>query len=184
MMLFTIIEKFNSSAGKIWEEFQFENGMEHLEEVISLDSMLCPSMENYNSNKVTADVFLHLQIDSLLYEDLTLDFEPFLKNLNHSYNLIALEFNSHKHPSTDIKHFIFKGYDLIDTKTRIIVLVNCGRLDKAFSATEINEYGLITDFEQAKIIQREILREYPNLSHNQTTLIAIWRYEHQGESKN
>jgi hypothetical protein len=59
--------------------------------------------------------------------------------------------------------------------TGISALVNCGGFDQSFSGAELSECGLLTDYARATAVQQSLLTEYPDESHADCDLWAIWQ---------
>jgi len=72
--------------------------------------------------------------------------------------------------------FVLLGCDLIEDRTGISAVTNCGRQFSAvIGAADVNAHGLINTFERAKAIQRELLRVYPQDPHANCSLWAMFR---------
>jgi len=67
------------------------------------------------------------------------------------------------------------GYDLVEDATQISALTNCGGFPQTFSNTELNAYGLITDFSRASEIRKRLPEHNPGDHHARCELYAIWR---------
>lgn len=174
MIYYTLVEKFNSESGNLWDKYKAKNGLHDLLEIISLDSSLCPAAELDGENEVLQDPnFQHG--DAELYMDLKKSVVDIHGELNaNDWNSIAVEFNPKGEGSSPSKDFKFVGYDLLDIATRTSTLVNCGRLETAFSSEDLNSSGLIDDLEKSILVQDKIKNYCPDLSHNNTTIVAIW----------
>lgn len=174
MIYYTAIEKFNSESGVLWEKYKAKNDLNHLVEIITLDSSLCPAAEQEGENEVLQDSNFPFG-DAELYSDLKKSVVEIHGDLDaNDWNTIAIELNPKKERALPPKDFDFVGYDLVDIATRTSTLVNCGKLEKAFTSADLNSSGLINDLESSLLVQRKIKDHYPNLSHNNTTVVAIW----------
>jgi hypothetical protein len=80
--------------------------------------------------------------------------------------------------------FTFLGYDLIDDKTAVRAVTNCGsQFSAVIGDADVNVYELINTFERAKEIQRELRRVYPRDPHANCSLWAIFRISELGASR-
>lgn len=76
---------------------------------------------------------------------------------------------------TEVKGFSFCGFDLADN-LEISAITNCGNyFEKVFTYKDLNEFGLIPNFQLAKKIQVKLMEEYPNEEHAYCALFAVWR---------
>jgi len=92
------------------------------------------------------------------------------------FNLLCVFREPNEPPVSPQPSFALLGYDLIEDRTRISALTNCGGgFPAAFSDAEISELGLIRTYERAKEIQKELPRAYPHEPHANCSLWAIFR---------
>lgn len=75
----------------------------------------------------------------------------------------------------------FIGYELLDKSFDISALSNCGGFDETFLPTELNQYGLISNYTQAYDIKKRLLKNNPNEFHADTHVIAVWRHKTLGQ---
>lgn len=146
-----------------------------VEEVVSLDSALCPRI----IKELDEGDREYQQEHWGTYTDIINNLEWILnktRNIEDKQILAVV-----KEPESDCsiaihpELFQFCGYDLVEDATRISALTNCGGFDKAFSAGDISRYGLIEAFERAKEIQLRLQAYYPDEEHANCTLWAIWK---------
>ncbi|HET6798446.1 MAG TPA: hypothetical protein VFH40_14900, partial [Gemmatimonadales bacterium] len=71
--------------------------------------------------------------------------------------------------------FAFAGFDLVDIHTDISALTNCGGFEGVFLNAELSELGLLTDLSRAQQVQADLRLQYPNESHAECNVWAIWR---------
>jgi hypothetical protein len=71
--------------------------------------------------------------------------------------------------------FVFRGFDLLEDRTGISALLNCGGFDKAFRGHDLSECGLLTNLATARHVQIRLRTEYPNEPHAECNLWAIWQ---------
>ena len=81
----------------------------------------------------------------------------------------------------NVKGFDFCGFDLADADCGVSAILNCGSFtlgdyfSKAFDYRELNELGLIPDYESAVKIRQKLMDEYPDDDHAYCAVFAIWR---------
>ena len=79
----------------------------------------------------------------------------------------------------DVRGFKFCGFDLSDFW--VSAILNCGSfmkgnyLSKAFDYRELNEFGLVSDYQSAVKIRQKLMDEYPDDDHAYCAVFAIWR---------
>jgi len=172
--LFVATEPFDASDGERWESYTQWAKIPGLIEVVSLDTLLCPTVlselsdEDWNHN-VHADYRLNYfyNLDYLIRRSAGVS----------RRNILGLYRNPDVHISSPpaAANSQFMGYDLIEEATHISALTNCGGFPETFSNSELNEYGLITDFSRASEIRRLLPEHNPDEHHANCELYAIWR---------
>jgi len=95
-------------------------------------------------------------------------------------NTIILHARTHEPEAHDLiafadPRFVFRGFDLIETEGSISALSNCGGFSKAFSTTDLSEYGLLADHGEALDVQQLLLSDYPDEHHAVCDVWAIWQ---------
>ena len=136
-------EKFDpSDAG--WRKYIVWSGLEQLDEVVSLDASLCPTVlpdtkpESWH-HIVTEDFMLHFftDLDYLRGEIATIS----------QKSLLSVFHNPAAQPSAAQvpEGFEFIGYDLLEKDSGVSALTNCGGFPKAFSSNEISKKGLLVE---------------------------------------
>lgn len=79
-----------------------------------------------------------------------------------------------------VEGFEFCGFDLVDDSD-ISAILNCGSFAdgcyyvKAFDYRELNEFGLVPDYQSIMRIRRKLWEEYPEDQHVYGDIYAIWR---------
>jgi len=175
-LYYTAVHRFNPEcAGERWRDYLAWAGLEQIQEVVSLDQLLCPSFfntptdEDWNYN-VQEDFKLHLFHD--------LDY-VLRKTAGRSCQQVLAVWQS---PSTvELEAFRdprwqFCGFDLLEQYCDVSALVNCGGFERSFSNQELNSLGLISQHERALEIQACLAAEYPDEPHAQCDVWAIYRY--------
>lgn len=170
---FIATEKFDKSDPG-WAKYITWSGLEQLDEVISLDISLCPTVlpnikTEYWNRIVNKDFFIYFFTD---LEFLRIEAASILRK-----NLLCVFRNPVTHPCAAQvpQGFEFIGYDLVEKESGMSALTNCGGFPKAFSNRELSEKGLLTKHERARTVQDTLVREYPNEHHANCHLWAIFR---------
>jgi len=159
-----------------WSGYLDFSRLSLLREVITLDTMLCPSIVTELSD---ADWQHNVVVD--YRGDYFTDFDYLVRrvrSVDHC-NLLAVV----KRPAEGQvvqpprAGFVFRGFDLIEAETGISALTNCGGFDRAFTNDELKEVGLLTNLERATDVQKTLRAEYPDEHHARCDVWAIWRFE-------
>src|SRR5262249_19196692 len=170
---FIATEKFDpSDAG--WQKYIAWSGLEQLDEVVSLDSSLCPTVlpdikPEYWNHIVNEDFMLQFFTD--------LDYLRGEISTVSRRNLLCVFRNPAAQPSAAQvpEGFEFVGYDLLEKDSGISAMTNCGGFPKAFSNNELSEKGLLIEHKRSQIVQEALIREYPNEAHADCHLWSIFR---------
>jgi hypothetical protein len=168
------VEPFSPSWGDGWSKYVKWSKLTQLEEIVSLDSSLCPCVikkledEDWNHN---------------VQEDYLIDFFRDLEYLQT--RIIGIErvciLAAVRNPQTECKdafsnpQFRFKGYDLVGMG--MSALTNCGGFPLAFRNEELSSVGLVSALPRAREIQASLLEHYPNEHHANCDVWALWRRE-------
>jgi hypothetical protein len=170
---FVATEKFDRTDAA-WAKYIAWSGLKQLEEVVSLDSSLCPTVlpkikPEYWNRIVKEDFMLHFftELDYLLGEIAAIP----RKNLLCVFRNPAAQPSAAQVP----EGFEFVGYDLLEKDSGTGALTNCGGFPKAFSNSELSEKGLLMKHERSRTVQEALIREYPNKPHADCHLWAIFR---------
>ncbi len=170
---FVATEKFDKYDAA-WAGYIAWSGLEQLDEIISLDSSLCPTVlpdikTKYWNHIVNENFMLHFFTD---LDYLRSETASILRK-----NLLCVFRNPLTHPSAAQvpKGFEFIGYDLVEKDSGVSALTNCGGFPKAFSNDELSEKGLLRAHERARTVQDALVREYPGEPHADCHLWAIFR---------
>ena len=147
--MFTVCRKFDSQCGDSWSRYIEWSGFHHIDELVSTDSILCPSL-------VDEDWKFNIPADNLVY--FFRDYEYLKQRVSYDparHNLLAVTVRPAQPP--DIIHgFEFCGYDIMDSHDSISVLTNCGAFPSIYSADDLNRFGLVTDLERVTKIAEAI----------------------------
>lgn len=175
-VLYAAVEPFDRYAGERWTRYAAWLGKPALQEVITLDGMLCPSLvselkkEDWNHN-VNANCLLELFHDFDYLKARTSD--------SSRRNLLAVVANPAPEQMTQIHpaSFEFAGYDMVDMEMGVSSILNCGGYPEVFSVDELSsETGLLQNYARGCEIRDTLRERYPNDDHAQCRLWAIWRW--------
>lgn len=172
--LFIATERFDPSDGEAWQKYFVWAKIPQLTEVVGLDEALCSSLLTELSN----DDWSHIvnedcQTRYFYHLDYLLNRVQGVKRRN----ILGLYRNPETHVARApaAEDFKFKGYELIEERTHISALTNCGGFPDVFNNEELNSCGLIGKFERAIEVKRLLVEKYPGEAHAQCELYAIWR---------
>jgi len=172
--LFIATERLDSSDGETWQKYCTWAKIPGLTEIVSLDGSLCPHLIKEFNNEDWSHI---------VNEDFRLDYFYDLEYLLQRVaevrrkNVLGLFRNPKKHIETQPASgdFSFIGYDLIEEQTQISALTNCGGFPDSFSNAELNQFGIISNFDRAASIRVTLAQHNPNEPHAHGELYAIWR---------
>jgi len=171
---FIATERFSpSDKPQDWPKYVARSGLTQLDEVVSLDCLLCPSVlreikDTYWSHIVDEDFMLHFftDFDFLIREVVRIP----------NKNLLCVFRNPTRHPEApSVARFEFIGYDLVDIWCGNSALTNCGGFPKAFSNQELSSKGLLTSHERATEVQRALRECYRTEDHANCHVWAVYR---------
>jgi hypothetical protein len=177
---FIATEIFNSTNGDDWSRYIEWSGLTQLDELVSLDPMLCPTVlpeikDSYWSHIVNENFTLNFftDLDFLLNEILNIQ----------KRNLLCVVRNPQQ--STPPFHagsvaFEFLGYDLIDVKGSASALTNCGGFPEVFVNNELSQQGLLSSHARALEVQAQLRTYYPNEHHADCHVWSIARVNASG----
>jgi hypothetical protein len=163
-------EPFSPQDGDKWKRYVAWSGLVHLDEVVSLDQMLCPTLlpeikDSFWPHIVNQDFFLNYFVDLefLLAQ---------VANVSRKNILCVV-----REPGTEVEEgidarFQLVGFDLLETGTATSALVNCGGFPRAFRNDELNSKGLLSSLSRAREVQSSLRAEYPEEHHAQCD---VWR---------
>lgn len=151
--MFTACQKFNPQCGDSWSGYIEWSGFSHIDELVSTDSILCPSLIE---NLVDEDWNFNIPEDNLAY--FFRDYEYLKQRISYDparHNLLAITIRPTQTPDS-IDGFEFCGYDILDSDDSISVLTNCGQFPSIYSADDLNRFGLVTDLDRVMKISETI----------------------------
>ena len=152
--VYTIRERLTANPAPRFDGYRKFSGFHHITELVTLDSMMCPDL-----------------IDELRAEDwdhnVQRDYRTrFFRSAD--YLRSRMPFDTAKHqliaaledpPAQSVAPSGFKvcGYDIMDAYVGNSILTNCGPIPEAFAPSDVNDWGLIDDRDQAYAI-RDVMR--------------------------
>lgn len=174
--LFIATRKFDPSCGKKWDDYVIWTGLSHLNEVVSLDILLCPTVlpeildiywEHITNKNLMLNYFRNLdfllnQIEGMSNKNILCVYRN--PELNFSFATSHTEFN-------------LLGFDLIELGTGISAISNCGGYPDVFENSELSRQCLVTDHLRAIEIQSTLRALHPADSHANCDIWAIFRME-------
>ena len=180
--IYSAVQRFDPTCNDKWTNFIEWCGLKQLREVISLDSILCPSV--IVIDELTAEDWQHV-INENFKCHLFHDLEYMLVKVAGSdrVNLLALIQNPTDDEVREFndRRFIFRGFDLVELQTGISALVNCGGFPKAFSSSDLSPCGLLIDHAKAMSVRKLLRAEYPDEHHANCDVWAIWQMKVRSE---
>jgi hypothetical protein len=169
---FIATEKFDKSDDA-WEKYIAWSKLEQLDELVSLDGILCPTVlpkikPEYWSRIVNEDFMLKFFTDP--------DYLEGEISRIQRRNFLCVFRNPPVHPALAIpKGFEFVGYDLVDIESSVSALTNCGGFPDVFSNNELSNKGLLKLHQRSLEVQTDLRRQYPHDPHAHCHLWAIFR---------
>jgi len=169
-------DKTYGEDGMSWDKYIEWSKLTHLTELVSLDGMLNEILvEPDNDN---ADDWNFIYIIEQYQTGFFTTLEYVYKRLKpkNKYNLLTVVLEPDKDcKGINIDGYEFVGYDLLDQDFSISALTNCGGFDETFLPKDLNDKGLIDNFEKAYDIKKRLLENNPEEHHADTNVIAVWR---------
>ena len=171
---FIATETFTPRRGDIWTKYLNWSGLAHLDEVVSLDSILCPTL----LPQIKAEYWPHIVNEDYMLNFFT-DLEYLLEQIVDvsERNLLCVYRNpsSSTPPGTEPASFDFLGYDIVDVQSTASALTNCGGFPDVFDNRELSPKGLLTSYARASQVQSELRANHPDNHHARCHLWAIYR---------
>ena len=160
--LFTARRRFTSSQHKDWDSYLQFSGFTHVNEVVTLDSMLC---QDRIDTLIGADWSYNVQADfritwftNVAYLRQRVDW-----HVGQDQLLAILEAPTYQHDAPQM--FEFCGFDIVDDEDGNSVLTNCGQFSNIFSPSDVNTLGLLSDLNQANAIAAQMRVAFPDEPH-------------------
>lgn len=160
--VFVACHKFNPSCGASWSTYIEWSGFGHIQEIVSTDIILCPSLID---TLIDEDWSFNIQADNCTH--MFYDYEYLKRRIGYDssrHNILALT-ERPTHAPAPIDGFVFCGYDILDSNGSISVLVNCGAFPSIYTADDLNQFGLVDDLERVTQIAETIRNTNPGDPH-------------------
>ena len=171
---FTAVERFGPGH-EAWAGYVSWSGLGQLTELVSLDTMLCPSVvtemkDAYWDELLLDTQFMHFHFRNLAYLRAELVGAP-------PHNLLCIVRNpaADFSPPPEAASFRLLGYDLVEDMTLTSALSNCGGFPDSFANAEVNAFGLIDRLDRAGQIQSALRLNHPEEPHADCDVWAIYR---------
>jgi hypothetical protein len=174
---YTAREIFDESS-EAWKFYINSSKLTHLTELVSVDTCL-------NEILVTPDRHSDEDWKDIVVADSghdtgffkTPEFVLSRMDKQDIFNYLVVVINPEKSCDTlEITNYEFLGYDLLDQYYDISALSNCGGFDETFLPADLNNFGLISNYEKAVDIGKRLYDNNPGEDHANTNMIAIWRH--------
>ena len=169
-------ERFGPGNGDSWTKYILWSGLDWLEEIVSLDPMLCKTV----LPEIKAEYWDHIVNEDFMLNFFT-DLDFLLTEVSGipEKNVLCVFRNPPGHPCVTGLAISFQslGYDLVEVMGSASALSNCGGFPKAFSNAELTGKGLLATRERAFEVQDALRCLYPDEPHADCLVWAIFRAE-------
>jgi hypothetical protein len=175
-MYYTAIERFDPNNGERWLGYTHWLGRSDLKRVVTLDSLLCPTVVHVQSGD---------DWEFVAKEDFMLDFFTDLgfvlrRVAGHRPSVVVAVI---REPSADDvsgfsdPDFEFAGFDVVDTQLHASALLSGSRFPGLFKVSELSvESGLLRLRKRAFEIRDTLRQRHPDCEKARCYVWAIWRY--------
>lgn len=170
---FIALRKFGPADGDKWTDYVKWSGLSQLDELISLDSMLCPTLlpdieDDYWPHIVNEDFCLHFFTDLAFLRRQVADLA--------GGRILCVTRNPESPPvlPAELNSFSLIGYDLLDEGAGTSALSNCGGWPGILDNSELSPKGLIESHARALQLRELLAHRYPQESHAQCDVWAIF----------
>ena len=172
--LFVAKRPFDPSVGDRWDRYVGWSGLSQLREVVTLDTMLCPTLPE---ELTAADWEYNVHADYMVFFFRSLDYLLKRVTADGRLNILAVLQNpaAADLAGVTLPGFAFAGFDLVDVCGDVSALTNCGGFEGVFANAELSELGLLTDLSRAQEVQASLRVQYPEEPHAECHIWAIWR---------
>ncbi len=170
---FIALKTFGPEDGDKWVNYVEWSGLRQLEELISLDTILCPTLlpdikADYWPHIVNEDYCLHFFTD--------LDFLRRQVSEIDGGRILCIYRNPETPPvlPAELSSFRLIGYDLVDVRADISALSNCGGWPGVLDNSELSPNGLVARHARAVQLKERLAHRYPEEPHAQCDVWAIF----------
>src|SRR5215470_11372096 len=156
---FIATQPFTPTDGDRWIDYVKWSGLTQLQEVVSLDGMLCPTL----LPEVKDEYWPHIvQEDFMLNYFLDFDYLMAQVAAIEKKNVLCVFRNPVEPPQAPLAaQFRFLGFDLVDVQNSASALTNCGGFPRAFANSELARVGLLPELQRAIERQAALRSGYP-----------------------
>jgi hypothetical protein len=174
----------DNTTGFSWKEYIDWTELFHVKELVSLDGNLNRLAFVLDLDAAEVWDFIISDNGMVMFYFNSLDYV-----LNHVkdipfFNLLAIIKEPGKEKANLSATYDFIGYDLIEIGGDTSALTNCGGFDETFLPSDLNGYGLVSDYEKAKSIQKKLPINNPEEEHTDCYLYEVWRHKTIGRKTN
>jgi hypothetical protein len=162
---FIATQSFTPDEGEPWNEFIKWSGFTQLEELVSLDGMLCPTL----LPDIQEDYWPHIANEDFML-GYFLDFEFLMRQVEgvERKNVLCVFRNPVERPvAPEVARFEFLGY--------ASALTNCGGFPDVVAKSELSRVGLLPELGRAVEVQRRLRSLYPEKHHANCHVWGIFR---------
>jgi hypothetical protein len=174
---YRIVERFDPTWQAAWTKYVEWSKLAHLTEVVGLDCCLCPAVVKANS----AEDWEHVLYPEHLCEVFD-DWQYAISRLPSDRDLRSLQVLAVLREPTQEQMlelppagFKLIGFDLIEERTCISALNNCGGFADVFRPEHLNERGLVSDLSSARDVRLRLREAHPEEPHADCAVWAVWR---------
>jgi len=160
-----------------WDGYVSWQGLPDLEELITLDNMLCRDIMDFDQKNAEDWEF------AVIREPYRTDFYKSLQYVlkkvadKERFNLLAVAIEPQEDCSNLVlEGFEFVGYDLLDESFGLSSLTNCDGFIISYTPEDLAQYGLLRDFEKAYDVKKKLLEDNYDQGHEVTRVLAVWRH--------
>ena len=171
--LYVANEQFTLHDAESWSKFIGWSKLTHLNEVVSLDPMLCPPA----LDEIKDEYWPHIVNEDYLSNYFT-DLSYLLSQLTDTskLNILCVVRNPDTQPTTPSNgKYEFLGYDLVDTEQSASALTNCGGFPDVFLGSELTTSGLLPTHKRAVEVQSQLRLLHPEERHASCNVWAVFR---------
>jgi hypothetical protein len=157
MNMYLASSRFGPAAREQWQKYVNWYGYKNLYEVVTLDEMLCPNLVERLTEE---DWKYNVQSDYRTY--FFRDFDYLVNRISYdpSKTQILLLTEMPTKPLEATNGFEICGYDVVDVYCSTSVITNCGGFSTIFTEADLNQYGIVADFQNALRIAEVLRRTY------------------------
>lgn len=166
-------QPFTPDDGDRWIDYVKWSGLTQLQEVVSLDGMICPTL----LPEIEDEYWPHIVQESFML-NYFLDFDYLLSQVDaiEKKNVLCVFRNPVEPPQAPpVAHFRFLGYDLVDVQGTASALTNCGGFPDVFANSELSSAGLLPELGRAIEVQSRLRSVHPGEHHADCHVWAIFR---------